>query len=38
MVFPQPLQLHSNDRKVAGEVTRETAFGLGKRDVNIHNF
>jgi len=36
MVFPQPLQPHSNGRKVAVEVTTETAFGLGKRDVNVH--
>jgi len=36
MVFPQPLQLHSNGRKVAVEVTTETAFGLGKIDVNIY--
>jgi hypothetical protein len=36
MVFSQPLQLHSNGRKAAVEVTTETEFGLGKRDVNIH--
>jgi hypothetical protein len=36
MVFSLPLQLHLSGRKIEVGVTSKTAFGFGKRDVNIH--